>query len=373
MTEIDCDVLIYGGTPGAAGTAVESAKLGHKVLLVPSDEHIGGVQVNGLGAMDIDRQAGFQNSPSVGDAGLELRRRTSAIYGRLETVVKKDIKDPSVWQFESRVAESNIKDWLAESPNIQIIKASLARGKTVDKSDVKVTKVFIDATCEGDLLAATGISTTYGREASSVYGESLTRVRHETIYSQIQVPVDPYRTPGDPSSGLLYGISDEPFGTPRQGDNHLMAFSFQLPLTDNKDNQLPIYKPEGYDPSHYELYRRHAQAGGRLSTPIVRIPGRKADVDGCESPLHLDLLSFHEEWQRFGYPLDELPDNNHFPRMLYICDARRMVSDYVIRQGMAVQGVPYDILKEKLLVRGALFDASKVGVPSFPDDEKVLN
>lgn len=129
-----------------------------------------------------------------------------------------------------------------------------------------------------------------------MYGESLAGVRHETIYSQIEASIDPYRTPGDPLSGLLHGISDEPFGTPGQGDDHLMAFSFRLPLTDNKDNQLPIYKPEGYDPSHYELYRRHAQAGGRLYKPIVRIPGSKTDIVGCESPLHLDLVGMSDGW-----------------------------------------------------------------------------
>ena len=48
-------------------------------------------------------------------------------------------------------------------------------------------------------------------------------------------------------------------------------------------------------------------------------------------------LSFREEWQRFGYPVDEFPDNNHFPRMLYIRDARRMASDYVITQHTAAR------------------------------------
>jgi hypothetical protein len=121
-------------------------------------------------------------------------------------------------------------------------------------------------------------------------------VRDETIYGQIEVSIDPYLTPGDPSSGLLYGISSEPFGKPGMGDDHLMAFSFRLPLTDNQENHLPIYKPEGYDASHYELYRRHALAGGRLYTPIVRIPGKKTDIVGCEAPLHLDLIGMNDGW-----------------------------------------------------------------------------
>lgn len=88
----------------------------------------GGIQVEGLGATDIDGQAEFQNSPSVGGIGLELHRRISSVYGRserLETVLKEGIKDPSVWRFESRVAESVIKDWLGEFSNIKIMKVRI--------------------------------------------------------------------------------------------------------------------------------------------------------------------------------------------------------------------------------------------------------
>lgn len=107
----------------------------------------GGVQVEGLGATDIDGQGEFQNSPSVGDFGLELHRRISAVYGRserLETVLKNGIKDPSVWRFESRVAESVIKDWLGEFPNIQIIK--VWRFKAAESADDQFL-TYIGITC----------------------------------------------------------------------------------------------------------------------------------------------------------------------------------------------------------------------------------
>jgi hypothetical protein len=90
----------------------------------------GGVQIEGLGATDIDGQVEFQNSPSVGGIGLEFHRRVSAVYGRsqqLETVLKESIKDPSVWRFEPKVAESVVKNWLREFPNIQIIKVRILK------------------------------------------------------------------------------------------------------------------------------------------------------------------------------------------------------------------------------------------------------
>lgn len=214
-----------------------------------------------------------------------------------------------------------------------------------------------------------------GREASSIYGESLAGVRAETPYRQFNVPVDPYRSPQDPSSGTIYGVSSEPFGEPGQGDKHLAAYAFRLPLTKDPSNQKPITKPEGYNPDHYELHRRFAKAGGEWYTPTARLPNGKTDLIGSEAVLATDLLGMNDgwatgdyntrqdilqeatnftkgllyfftsdpslpadvrdEWSQWGYCLDEFPDNDHFPRQLYVRDARRMVSDYVITQNTA--------------------------------------
>lgn len=88
----------------------------------------GGIQINGLGATDIDNQAEFQNSTTLGGLNLEFHQRISRHYGRLERlneVVEKKFKDPDVWRFEARVAEQTIRNWLAENPSITIIKVSL--------------------------------------------------------------------------------------------------------------------------------------------------------------------------------------------------------------------------------------------------------
>ena len=93
---------------------------------------IGGIQVNGLGASDIDNQAEFQNSTTLGGLNLELHPRISDHYGRrqrLDQVVREKLKDPDVWRFESRVAEQVIAQWLAEHHSITIIKVSKLMGK----------------------------------------------------------------------------------------------------------------------------------------------------------------------------------------------------------------------------------------------------
>ncbi|KAJ5086590.1 hypothetical protein NUU61_007897 [Penicillium alfredii] len=274
-------------------------------------------------------------------------------------------------------------------PTLSIIKASLLEDPAaVEKSRNLVTglkltdgqtvraKYFIEASYEGDFLTAAGISTAIGREPSTQYNESLAGVRADTRYTQFDVPVDPYRIPGDPSSGLIDGISSEPFGEPGSGDQHLAAYSYRLLLADVEDNKMPLYKPECYDPSQYELHRRYLQAGGTLYTPRLKgIPNRKTDLIGSKAVLATDLIGMNDdwpmanayarqkildetatftkgliwflandetvpsdvrhEWSRFGYCLDEFRDNNHLPRQLYIRDARRMVADYVVTQHTA--------------------------------------
>lgn len=178
--------------------------------------------------------------------------------------------------------------------------------------------IFTEASYEGDLLAAAGISWTRGREASSVYNESLAGVRDETLYRQIDVDVDPYVKPGDASSGLLYGISDEPFGTPGDGDLHLQSYSYRLPVTDDPENRIPFSEPEGYDPAHYELHRRYLQAGGEFYMPRKRLPGGKTDLIGSEGALSTDLLGMNDEWPVASYAgrEDILKDTARFTKGL---------------------------------------------------------
>lgn len=87
----------------------------------------GGVQINGLGATDIDNQTEFQNSTTLGGLNLEFHERISKHYGRLDRlneVAAKKLKDPDVWRFESRVAEKIISDWLNEHPSVHITKVN---------------------------------------------------------------------------------------------------------------------------------------------------------------------------------------------------------------------------------------------------------
>lgn len=105
----------------------------------------GGIQIEGLGATDIDNQAEVFNSPTVGGLALEFHRRVSKYYGRLEHLercVQEGIKDPDVWRFESRVAEQIIKEWLAEFSGITILKVTTLTSHP-PRSSLNVTRELL--------------------------------------------------------------------------------------------------------------------------------------------------------------------------------------------------------------------------------------
>ena len=66
--------------------------------------------------------------------------------------------------------------------------------------------MFIDCTYEGDLMAKAGVSYTIGREDNKLYNETYNGVQ---LMKGHQFPdgIDPYKIPGDSTSGLLWGIA----------------------------------------------------------------------------------------------------------------------------------------------------------------------
>jgi hypothetical protein len=384
------DVVVYGGTAGGYSAAIQVARMGKTVALLEPTNHIGGNVVEGLGGTDVDNHKEFQNSPAVSGIALEFYQRVAKAYGReeaFEKMLKTKEKDTRHWRLESSVAEKVIKEWLAEYKIELYYQARLSEDKgAVSKKGAQITQIktddgrvfratiFIDATIEGDLLAAAKVSTRVGREANSQYNETLNGIRGETTRAQFAVKVNPYKDPNNPQSGLIPTIQNEPFGTPGAADNHLQAYCFRVCLTKNPTNQISFYKPEKYNRGMYEIYLRYLRVGGKLYKPYAELPNGKTDLGAwhdlshnlygmnVEYPLgsyatrrriaeehktftqglfyflandpevgELDP-ALQKEWASWGYAKDEFVDNQGFPRMFYVRDARRMVSDYVITE-----------------------------------------
>jgi hypothetical protein len=373
---IESDVVVYGGTAAGVSTACTAVRLGKKAVVAEFGRHIGGLTSGGLGWTDIGNKA------AIGGFSRDFYKRLGKHYGKEEA-----------WFFEPSVAERELRALLAEAKvpvkfgqRLASVKKDGARIAEIVMEDGTVYrgKMFIDATYEGDLMAKAGVKYMVGREANARFDETINGIRDKTPHHQFVVPVDPYVTPGDPKSGLLPFISPEPLGTAGAGDASVQAYNFRLCLTKNPANRNPIAPPPGYDAKQYELLGRYfdaLKAAGKTATlrmflKIDMVTPEKTDINnnGAFSTDYIGknydypeagyatreriwkehenyirgLLTFFatdprvpEDMRRdmgqWGFPKDEFQDTGGWPHAMYVREARRMLSDYVMSERVCRQ------------------------------------
>lgn len=366
------DVVVYGGTPGGITSAISASREGLSVVLLEQSQHVGGLSTSGLNRDELEHMD-QRTMGGLSEQFLNEAARLSRVPPKPEGFV---IRGPRVWQ--SHIAEKVFLEMLDKS-KVPVRYGQLLEGVTKENGRITVlkvrggtsyqAKVFIDATYEGDLMAAAGVSYALGREARDTYGEMLGGVR----YLDPPVAASPY----DEQGRLLPGIMPGPPPAEFSASSHPMGYNIRLNLSTNPDNSVSIEKPEGYDPVSYELLARSLASGtlqrvgqvialygmpggkkecnnGQFSIISLNMPGEQtawaeASFEEREA-IHRKFRNYthgllwflksdprvpqaiRDEMAGYGFCKDEWVDNGHWPHYLYIRVARRMKSDCILTQ-----------------------------------------
>lgn len=358
---IRTDILVIGSTPCGIASAIAAARQGEKVILADMNDFMGGMMTNGLGKTDIGPRHTIKGIfeefidnvyadyvEKYGPDSQQVRQCSSGYY--FEPHVAEKIFNRMV------KAEKNITLKYHYRPDGVLVQRDTLDGvyfiDTERKKRVEIrAAVFIDATYEGDIAAMCGAAYRVGRESKEEFGEPFAGVLYMDHYTRMILP-----------------------GTTGEADKRVQSYNFRLTLTANPGNRVMPKKPESYSRDEY-LQVLESVEKGRIRTVqdvlnIEFIANGKSDTNNMPRSListdlpeenytypeasyperekivkrHKDYImgllwflqndpempeTLRAECAKYGFAKDEYPDTkDHFPRQIYVREARRIWADY---------------------------------------------
>lgn len=379
---LSVDVAVYGGTAAGVVAAVEAVRRGKTVVVLNPGKHVGGLTTGGLGWTDYGKQA------VIGGMARQFYRDMGAACGRAE-----------LWHFAPSEGQAVIDRWVREHridvracqyiDKAEVVGGRIVRVLMLGGLEVSA-RVFVDASYEGDLMARAGVTYHVGREANSVYGETINGVQVRTKHQFVPGEVSAFVKENDPASGLLPGLVPEDLSRRAgEGDSRVQAYNFRICMTDDPSIRIPWERPEGYEAGAYVLAERwfavEKDAYNELVTEGAPLVPAKYDILDNRTPAGLhktdtnnhgpvssdfigmnhdwpegsyerreELFQAHVRWQKglywtlanspaiperyrraaahWGLCRDEFVATGGWSPQLYIREARRLVGDYVLTE-----------------------------------------
>jgi hypothetical protein len=319
-TNKEYDVVVYGGTGAGVIAAAEVIKSGKSVLIIkPLNTALGGMTANGLGITDVLNNNILSGMTRDFYKSIKnyYRNHQNWFTGNAGNYSKYNRDgDIMIW-FEPKAAQYVYWDLIVQNaiPVLHTERLDLKNGVVKNslnaitsirmESGLEIKgRIFIDASYEGDLMAKSGVSYTYGRESNSQYNELKNGVQRMSGNNRNQLP-----------DGIKHIGTGFPFYLPSNGvgDKKIQAYCYRMCLTNLERNRRTIEKPIDYNESDYDILFEYVKTyDGHTFFDLMPLPNGKTDSNNF-GPVSTDYVG-----KNYNYP-----DANYSEREMIVADHKR--------------------------------------------------